>query len=145
MAKIRIHKNWNKKTDEDFLGLSIKPDGSRFYCKYPIEHQQYKSKDEATAAMIRLKRLLENGAKIAYSSDGSRGINKNEWVRIQLNELKYGVCRVCGCTDNNPCYNPKHGNCWWADEEQTICSHCAVTSINDDPLTIHCINDKHKL
>ena len=55
-------------------------------------------------------------------------------------ELKKGVCRVCGCTDDDPCYNPNFGNCWWADESQTICSHCADKAIADDPYTKHCIN-----
>ena len=55
-------------------------------------------------------------------------------------ELKKGVCRVCGCTDDDPCYNPNFGNCWWADESQTICSHCADKAIAYDPETKHCIN-----
>lgn len=55
-------------------------------------------------------------------------------------ELKKGVCRVCGCTDDDPCHNPNVGNCWWADESQTICSHCADKAIADDPDTKHCIN-----
>lgn len=57
-----------------------------------------------------------------------------------MSDMKYGVCRVCGCTDDDPCYNPNVGNCWWADESHTICSHCADKSIADDPETRHCIN-----
>ena len=58
-----------------------------------------------------------------------------------------GVCRVCGCTDMNPCYHPDHGNCWWVDDEHTLCSHCAdlcddpSENICNDPQTVHCIND----
>ena len=58
-----------------------------------------------------------------------------------------GVCRICGGTDENPCYNPDAGYCWWVDEEQTLCSHCADLaaegeySIKDDPETVHCVND----
>ena len=55
-------------------------------------------------------------------------------------DMKYGVCNVCGCTDDNPCYNPNVGHCWWADESHTICSHCADKAIADDPETKHCIN-----
>ena len=64
-----------------------------------------------------------------------------------------GVCCVCGCTMENPCYHPEHGNCWWDDSSHTICSHCAETlvdgkkvfpSIKDDPETEHCINDHSK-
>jgi len=55
-------------------------------------------------------------------------------------ELKKGVCRICGCTEDDPCHNPNVGNCWWADESQTICSHCADKTIAEDPETKHCIN-----
>lgn len=54
--------------------------------------------------------------------------------------LKVGVCRICGCTEDDPCYNPIHGYCWWADSTRTICSHCADSSIADDPHTVHCVN-----
>lgn len=53
-----------------------------------------------------------------------------------------GVCRVCGCTENDPCYHPDYGTCWWADEEHTLCSHCAEKRIAEDPLTAHCVNTK---
>lgn len=56
--------------------------------------------------------------------------------------MAYGVCKVCGCTDNDPCHNPEHGNCWWVDETHELCSHCADKSIADDPATQHCINSK---
>ena len=65
-----------------------------------------------------------------------------------LEEPIPGVCRVCGCTVENPCYNPEHGNCWWV--EPSLCSHCAETyleggnwysPVKDDPRTVHCIND----
>ncbi len=52
------------------------------------------------------------------------------------------ICRVCGCTENDPCFHPDHGTCWWDDEEHTICSHCADPHIADDPGTEHCINSK---
>lgn len=52
---------------------------------------------------------------------------------------KYGVCRVCGCTDYDPCWHPKHGCCWWADDTHTLCSHCADPEIADSPETVHCI------
>lgn len=60
-----------------------------------------------------------------------------------------GVCRICGCTENNPCYHPEYGFCSWIDEEETLCSHCAHLETDDgeyclvnDPQTTHCINDK---
>ncbi len=58
-----------------------------------------------------------------------------------------GVCRVCGCTWDNPCSHPDHGSCYWV--EPSLCSHCASKEegglgIGDDPLTQHCINDVGK-
>lgn len=54
--------------------------------------------------------------------------------------MAYGICKVCGCTDKDPCFNPRHGNCWWTDETHELCSHCADRKIAEDPETIHCIN-----
>lgn len=53
-----------------------------------------------------------------------------------------GVCKVCGCTDLDPCFNPQHGCCWWVDDSHELCSHCAEESIFSDPSTQHCINSK---
>lgn len=61
---------------------------------------------------------------------------------IEAKEPVPGVCRVCGCTEDDPCFNPKEGNCWWADDSETLCSHCANTDICLDPETEHCINSK---
>ena len=52
--------------------------------------------------------------------------------------MPYGVCKMCGCTDNDACFNPKVGNCWWVDGTHTLCSHCAEETIAKDPLTVHC-------
>lgn len=54
--------------------------------------------------------------------------------------MPYGVCKICGCTDNDPCYNPMHGNCWWVDDTHELCSHCAEKEIANDKRTRHCIN-----
>lgn len=54
--------------------------------------------------------------------------------------MPYGVCKVCGCTDNDPCHNPDYGNCWWVDDTHELCSHCADPEIAEDPATVHCIN-----
>lgn len=58
-----------------------------------------------------------------------------------------GVCRVCGCTDDNACFHPKHGSCHWVDDDHTLCSHCADVGeggygIRDDPGTRHCMADR---
>lgn len=54
--------------------------------------------------------------------------------------MPYGICKVCGCTDDNPCYHPEHGFCWWVDDTHELCSHCADKSIAEDRETQHCIN-----
>ncbi len=56
------------------------------------------------------------------------------------NKLEYGVCRVCGCTENDPCYNPAYGCYWWTDKTHTLCSHCAEKEIAENPRTVHCYN-----
>lgn len=50
----------------------------------------------------------------------------------------YGVCKVCGCTDNDPCYHPDWGTCWWVDDTHELCSHCADPDIAEG--AEHCIN-----
>lgn len=32
------------------------------------------------------------------------------------------VCRVCGCSDDDPCLHPDYGPCSWYEED--LCSHC---------------------
>lgn len=54
--------------------------------------------------------------------------------RFQL--LHRGTCRVCGCTATRACTNPTHGKCWWVDETETLCSHCAIPEIADSPDTV---------
>jgi hypothetical protein len=31
-------------------------------------------------------------------------------------------CRQCGCSEEDACIHPDHGNCWWVEED--LCSHC---------------------
>lgn len=61
--------------------------------------------------------------------------------RLIFAKRETGTCVVCGCTWDNPCYNPEVGCCWWQDAKETICSHCAVRGIFNDPNTVHCVND----
>ncbi len=48
-----------------------------------------------------------------------------------------GICRICGCTAFDACNHPEYGACWWEDESQTVCSHCANPEIANDPATKH--------
>lgn len=43
-----------------------------------------------------------------------------------------GMCKKCGCTENDPCYHPEFGTCWWENEDMELCSHCANSEISDD-------------
>lgn len=54
--------------------------------------------------------------------------------------LPRGVCRICGCTETDPCWHPEQGYCSWVDEEETICSHCHDEAIASDLRTVHCVN-----
>lgn len=77
------------------------------------------------------------GFKASVSTDFDPFKNR---FNANIKLLKVGVCRVCGCTETDPCYNPLHGFCWWADATETICSHCASKEIAEDPFTCHCVN-----
>jgi hypothetical protein len=37
------------------------------------------------------------------------------------NLYRYGFCKVCGCTDFDPCEK----NCYWVDDEHDLCSNCS--------------------
>lgn len=56
------------------------------------------------------------------------------------NEYPKGICRICGCTDNDPCFNTQVGYCWWTDDSHTLCSHCADDKLSSNPETRHCVN-----
>ena len=62
--------------------------------------------------------------------------------RYTFELCKRGTCRVCGCTESHACTNPTHGNCWWVDASETLCSHCALPEIADDPFTFHPNHDR---
>ena len=59
---------------------------------------------------------------------------------MQNIEVKQGICKICVCTMNNPCYNPKAGFCWCTDESETLCSQCDGV-LKDDSATVHIVND----
>jgi hypothetical protein len=62
-------------------------------------------------------------------------------MNLNCNEgFDRGICRVCGCKANDPCWNPEHGFCCWEDNAHTICSHCWNENIENDMSTIHCVN-----
>ena len=52
--------------------------------KYPIGHQEYKDYTQAYQAMKDVQKILDNGGRLVYSPKGSAGINKNEYVKIEM-------------------------------------------------------------
>lgn len=34
--------------------------------------------------------------------------------------MSYGTCKVCGCTDEEGCFN----GCWWVNDDHDLCSNC---------------------
>lgn len=47
------------------------------------------------------------------------------YIKMKIKKkLKRGVCRECGCTENNACYVNGIGACWWVNNTKTLCSHC---------------------
>ena len=54
-----------------------------------------------------------------------------------------GKCKICGCDQYNPCFNPEYGTCWWMDDEETLCSHCAIEEIANSKATEHPYDDDY--
>jgi len=49
-----------------------------------------------------------------------------------LDELQSGVCRVCGCTEEDACVfevTGGVGSCWWIDEKKTLCSNPSCLAV----------------
>ena len=44
------------------------------------------------------------------------------------------TCKKCGCTENNACYHPELGPCWWADETKELCSFCLEAHASDSSI-----------
>lgn len=84
--------------------------------------------------LLELEWLTDCHSSISNETEGDR---KMEYITVQGG----GVCRICGCTHGNPCHNPMHGFCWWEDESETVCSHCAESEIAGDPDTVHRVSD----
>ncbi len=59
--------------------------------------------------------------------------------RLGIRIWHKGVCEICGCTEKDPCFSPGWGYCFWVDEEHSLCSHCDIPAIQQDPETRHCV------
>lgn len=58
-------------------------------------------------------------------------------IMLSDNQPIPGTCAICGCTEDNACYNPYYGRCWWVGLSRTLCSHCAIIDIADSCDTVH--------
>ena len=47
-------------------------------------HQEYKDYAQAHQAMKDVQKILDNGGRLVYSPKGSAGINKHEYVKIEM-------------------------------------------------------------
>ncbi len=65
-------------------------------------------------------------------AEAAKGIDKSASVK-EKGKLKSGVCRVCGCTEENAC----EGGCHWIDETKTLCSSCEEKKLP----CLNCMND----
>jgi hypothetical protein len=59
---------------------------------------------------------------------------------ISIEETETGTCKICGCTENNACCHPEYGPCWWVDESENLCSHCADESYDHSLKAMQRIN-----
>lgn len=55
------------------------------------------------------------------------------------------TCKICGCTDTDPCYHPKLGLCWWVADD--LCSHCQKELTGEIPASsvTHCVNSSNEV
>lgn len=110
------------------------------------EYQSTKQWGEVKAATGKRKGEYIISGAIEWETDKAIKIGhiwhkpEYEWEHIEnpyKDQLTPGVCKECGCTWDNACQNPEHGNCWWVDDTETLCSHCYIDEIKNDPKTIH--------
>lgn len=55
-----------------------------------------------------------------------------------------GKCKICGCTEDDPSFNPRVGFSKWTDEDHSLCNICADEKLRNHRLTVHRIVSKAK-
>lgn len=80
--KIRIQRTLKSATNEILWGIAIKLNEGYLYCKFPIGYQSYRTKEEAQKGCKDLNSMLNKGAIIKYSTEGSNGVNAFEYITI---------------------------------------------------------------
>lgn len=79
--------------------------------------------------------LFNNLSKEEQEQTSIQVISEHFKAGLSQMQPEKGVCRVCGCSEYDACTHPEYGTCWWADETETLCSHCATDEIKNDPRT----------
>lgn len=51
-----------------------------------------------------------------------QALNQVARVLSQTGKYPRGICRFCGCTDDNACISKESAPCSWLDQEQTVCT-----------------------
>ena len=86
------------------------------------------------------KRILQNTHFITeqehvitvHSKQGDEPI-----LYIVLSNGESDICAECGCTEDNACYDPYLGACWWIGKKKILCSHCAILDyLQYNPVTL---------
>ncbi len=89
--------------------------------------QEIKEKEKAKT--VREKKKLQSLAKWKKGKEPV----KTKKAGGKSEKLESGICRVCGCTEENAC----KGGCHWVDEKKTLCSSCFEKKVP----CIDCAND----
>lgn len=58
-------------------------------------------------------------------NENQKNKNKHGTGMSFLAMFRVGTCAVCGCTEEQPCYDADYGYYCWTDENENLCSHCA--------------------
>ncbi len=85
-------------------------------------------KDPEYIRMLDAQRSTAKGPRLEnISADEKRMAAERAAKKTASKEPVSGVCRVCGCTDNDcsKCIKKTGSPCHWVDEKHTLCSACA--------------------
>lgn len=100
------------------------------------DHEYQVMKEDQSALVVKFETLtVAYYGKYCYVIPVFKKIGELDKYDISSRSQK-GICRVCGCSEDNACYNPQCGSCSWVDETETLCSHCHLKAIRFDPNTI---------
>lgn len=72
-------------------------------------------------AVDKLGRITED-IKFAVQIKGEEIIYHAVSSLQPADKVAVRTCRQCGCSQEDACHHPEHGNCWWVEDD--LCSHC---------------------